>query len=157
MIVAIRRKICTSPSSMVAPQSPRGFEKSDWPTPIQPSYLIGPCNLHYLLFSGIGALLCHHPHCFPSQSQTLFGMGAGSAPILSRSQVTFWAWKYLRLCWREGWGVDVVVLSTFWIIHIGYYNHFYVFSFIRIYLFIYFFNLLNLYSVTRYSLLRYSV
>ena len=29
MIVAIRKKICTSPSSMAAPQSPRGFEESD--------------------------------------------------------------------------------------------------------------------------------
>ena len=36
-----------------------------------------PYNLHYLLFSGIGALLCHHSYCFPSQSQTLFGIGAG--------------------------------------------------------------------------------
>ena len=66
---------------MVAPRSPRGCEKiTIWPTPIT-SYVIGPCNLHYLLFSGIGTLLCHHPHCFPSQSQTLFGMGAGQPPI----------------------------------------------------------------------------
>ena len=44
---------------MVAPQSPRGCEKiTDWPTPIQTSYFIGPYNLHYLLFSGIGTLLC---------------------------------------------------------------------------------------------------
>ena len=81
IIVAIRKKICTSPSSMVAPQSPRGFEKSDRPTPIQTSYFIGPYNLRCLLFSGIGALLCHHPYCFPSQSQTLFGIGAGRPPI----------------------------------------------------------------------------
>ena len=27
---------------MVAPQFPRGFEKSDWPTSIQTSYFIGP-------------------------------------------------------------------------------------------------------------------
>ena len=27
---------------MVAPRFPRGFEKSDWPTPIQTSYFIGP-------------------------------------------------------------------------------------------------------------------
>ena len=57
------------------------FSVSSWlwennRTPIQTSYFIGPCNLHYLLFSGIWALLCHHPHCFPSQSQTLFEMGA---------------------------------------------------------------------------------
>ena len=115
MIVTIRKKICTSPSSMVAPQSPRGFEKSDWPTPIQTSYFIGPYNLHCLLFSGIGALLCHHPYCFPSQSQTLFGIGAGRPPITAVAR-----WKYLRLCWRGGWGggVDVVVLFiflTFWI------------------------------------------
>ena len=42
IIVAIRKKICTSPSPMVAPQFPRGFEKSDWPTSIQTSYFIGP-------------------------------------------------------------------------------------------------------------------
>ena len=29
------------------------------------------------MFSGIGALLCHHPYCFTSQSQTLFGIDAG--------------------------------------------------------------------------------
>ena len=33
-------------------------------TPFQTSYFIGPYNLHHLLFSGIGALLCHHPYCF---------------------------------------------------------------------------------------------
>ena len=60
-----------------------------WPTPIQTSYFIGPCNLHYLLFSGIGALLCHHPHCFPSQSQTLFGMGAGWPPITAIARWLF--------------------------------------------------------------------
>ena len=52
-----------------------------WATPIQTSYLIGPYNLHYRLFSGIGTLLCHNPYCFPSQSQTLFGIGAGRPPI----------------------------------------------------------------------------
>ena len=36
-------------------------------------------NLHYLLFSGIGALLCHHTYCFPSQSQTFFAIGAGQS------------------------------------------------------------------------------
>ena len=41
---------------------------------------IGAYNLHYLLFSGMGALLCHHPYCFPSQSQTLFAIGAGRPP-----------------------------------------------------------------------------
>ena len=51
------------------------------PSPIQTSYFIGAYNLHYLLFSGIGALLCHHPYCFPSQSQTLFGIGAGRPPL----------------------------------------------------------------------------
>ena len=53
----------------------------DWLAPIQTSYFIGPYNLHYLLFSGIGALLCHHPYCFPSQSQTLFGIVAGRPPL----------------------------------------------------------------------------
>ena len=33
----------------------------------------------YCLFSGIGALLCHHPYCLPSQSQTLFGTRCWSA------------------------------------------------------------------------------
>ena len=43
--------------------------------------IIGPYNLHYLLFSLIGALLCHHPYCLPSQSQSLFGIGAGQPEI----------------------------------------------------------------------------
>ena len=46
---------------------------------------IGAYNLHYLLFSGMGALLRHHPYCFPSQSQTLFGIGAGRPPITQPS------------------------------------------------------------------------
>lgn len=50
---------------------------ADWPAPIQISYFIGPYSLHYLLFSGIVALFCHYPYCFPSQSKTLFGIGAG--------------------------------------------------------------------------------
>ena len=41
---------------VVAPWSPRGCEKiTIRPTPIQTSYFLGSCNLHYLLFSGIGA------------------------------------------------------------------------------------------------------
>ena len=72
-----RKPVPHLPPCMVALRAPYGCEKiTIWPTPIQTSYFIGPCNLHYLLFSGIGALLCHHPHCFPSQSQTLFEMGA---------------------------------------------------------------------------------
>ena len=72
------------------------FSVSSWlrensRTPIQTSYFIGPCNLHYLLFSAIGALLCHHPHCFPSQSQTLFGMGAGRPPITAIAR-----WRFRR-------------------------------------------------------------
>ena len=79
-----------------------------------------------------------------------------SAPYNSRNQVTFSARKYLWLCGKGGGGGgDLVVLSTFRNTHIfrdrwrsllGYYNPFYVFSFIRIY----FFNLLNLYPVTRF-------
>ena len=70
------------------------FSGSSWlwennRTPIQTSYFIGPCNLPYLLFSGIEALLCHHPHCFPSQSQTLFGMGAGRPPITAIARWLF--------------------------------------------------------------------
>ena len=49
--------------------------------PSKPLYFIGPYDQHHLLVSGIGALLCHHLHCFPSQSQTLFGIGAGSLLI----------------------------------------------------------------------------
>ena len=45
--------------------------KNDWPERIQTSYFIGPYNLHYLLFPGIGALLCHHPYW-----DSLFGTGA---------------------------------------------------------------------------------
>ena len=45
--------------------------------PSKPLFFIGPYNLHYLLFSRIGASLCHHPYCYPSQSQTVFGIGAG--------------------------------------------------------------------------------
>ena len=62
---------------------PRPYRSSlgDLPAPIQTSYFISSYNLHYLLFSGIGALLCHHPDCFPSQSQTLFGTGAGRPPL----------------------------------------------------------------------------
>ena len=80
--------------------------------------------------------------------------------------MTFSARKYLRLCWREGWGVDVVVLSTFWNTHIfrdwqrsllGYYSHFLCFSFSRIYLFIFLtswiFIPLLVFSLLRYSLL----
>ena len=31
----------------------------------------------FLFFSGIGELLRHHPYCFPSQSQTSFGISGG--------------------------------------------------------------------------------
>ena len=41
-------------------------------------------DLHYLLFSEKGALLCHHPYCFPSQSQTFFAIGAAS-PVKVKS------------------------------------------------------------------------
>ena len=89
IIVAIRKKICTSPSSMHGCSSVSSWLWENNRTPIQTSYFIGPCNLHYLLFSGIGALLCHHPHCFPSQSQTLFGMGAGRPPITAIARWLF--------------------------------------------------------------------
>ena len=96
--MAIRKKRCTSPSSIVAPRSPHVSEKITdcGAAPIQTSYLIGPYNLQYLLFSGIGGFLCHHPYCFPSQSQTLFGIGAVAAPCNSCSQVISSAQKYLR-------------------------------------------------------------
>ena len=91
IIVAIGKKICASPSSMVAPQSPCGCEKiTNWPTPIQTSCFIGPYNLHYLLFSGIGTLLCHHPYYFCSQSsQPLFGIGAGQPKITAVARCLF--------------------------------------------------------------------
>ena len=106
MIVAIRKKMCTSPSSMHGcSRSPHGCEKiTIWPTPIQTSYFIGPCNLHYLLFSAIGALLCHHPHCFPSQSQTLFGMGAGRPPITAIARWLFGRENTLDFAGGRGWG-----------------------------------------------------
>ena len=64
--------------------------KSDWAASIQTSYFIGAYNLHYLLFSGIWALLCHHPYCFPSQSQSLFGIGA-VRPVQTMLELTlFW-------------------------------------------------------------------
>ena len=76
---------------MVASQSPCGCEKiTNWPTPIQTSCFIGPYNLHYLLFSGIGTLLCHHPYYFCSQSsQTLFGIGAGQPKITAVARCLF--------------------------------------------------------------------
>ena len=49
--------------------------------------LSGAYDMHYLLFSGIGVLLCHHPYCFPSQSQSLFGIGAGR-PVQTRLELT---------------------------------------------------------------------
>ena len=55
----------------------------DWPARLQTSYFIGPYNLHYLLFSGIGALLCHHPYCFPSQSQIFIWNRCRSAPKMN--------------------------------------------------------------------------
>ena len=55
-----RKSVPHLPPCMVALRSPCGCEKiTIWPTPIQTSYFIGPCNLHYLLFSGMWALLCH--------------------------------------------------------------------------------------------------
>ena len=127
---------------MVALRSPCGCEKiTIWPTPIQTSYFIGPCNLHYLLFSGIWALLCHHPHCFPSQSQTLFEMGAGRPPITAIARWLFRRENTLDFAGGRG-GVWVRCFKHFLeftyfsrlvkIIIMIYYNHFYVFSFIRI-------------------------
>ena len=85
------------------------FSVSSWlrennRTSIQTSYFIGPCNLHYLLFSGIWALLCHHPHCFPSQSQTLFGMGAGRPPITAIARWLFRRENTLDFAGGRGWG-----------------------------------------------------
>ena len=81
----IRLEICTSPSSMVALRSPRGCQKiTDWPTPIFGSY-----NLHYLLFSGIRELLCHHPYCFSIQSQTLFVIGLGRPKVTAAARWLF--------------------------------------------------------------------
>ena len=67
------------------------FSKTDWSAPIQTSYFTCPYNLHYQLFSGIGALLCHHPYCFPSQSQTLFEIGAGRPSKTMNDSHVGWA------------------------------------------------------------------
>ena len=48
---------------------------------------MGPYNLQYLLFSGIEALLSHYPHCFLSESQILFGIGAGP-PLIREGPLT---------------------------------------------------------------------
>ena len=61
----------------------------DWPALIQNYYFIGPYNLHHLLFSGIGALLCHHLYCSLSQSQTLSGIGAGQPEIWPGADIGF--------------------------------------------------------------------
>ena len=72
---------------------PHQCRKSPWPARFGSSYFIRPYNLHYLLFSEKGALLCHHPYCFPSQSQTLFAIDATSPvkvkSIKSRIPLTF--------------------------------------------------------------------
>ena len=89
---------------------------------------------------------------------------ADSIAINSRSLVTFSARKYLRLCWREGWG-ELTSLFKHLLEYtyfsrlvkrslLGYYNHFYVF----LDLFIYFYSLkifvpLLVFSLPRYLLL----
>ena len=67
------------------------------PAPMQTSYFIGLYNLDSLFFSGIGALLCHHPYCFPSQSQTLFGIGLGRPPsgnIVPTNILVTYIWEF---------------------------------------------------------------
>ena len=101
---------------MVALRSPRGCEKKN---PIdlhlpQTSYFIGPYNLHYLLFSKIEALLCHHPYCFSSQSQIFFGIGAGEQPG------DFFGGKIPSTLLEEGAGglTSLFYKRTFWKTHI---------------------------------------
>ena len=112
--------------------------------------------MHFLLFSGIGELLCHHPYCFPSQSQTLFGIDAGRPPITAVARWLFRRENTFDFAGGRGRRVNVIVWSTFRNTHIfrdwqrsllGYYNHFCVFSFIRIF---FFFNLLNFYPFIRF-------
>ena len=151
---------------MVAPRPPRGCEKiTIWPTPIQTSYFIGPCNLHYLLFSGIEVLLCHHPHCFPSQSQTLLGMGTGRPPItavarwLFRREDTFDFAEGRGGGWRRCFKhfLEYTYFPRLVKIIIRMLQPFFVFSFIRIYLFIFLTSWISIqllvFSLVRYSLL----
>ena len=76
-----------------------------WPATFQTAHFIGPYNLHYLLLSGIGALLCHHPYCFPSQSQIWIGIGAG----LPHYQPVEKACSRERLCIVRKYREDSVV------------------------------------------------
>ena len=168
--MAIRKKICTSPSSMHGCSSVSSWLWENNRTPIQTSYFIGPCNLHYLLFSGIGALLCHHPHCFPSQSQTLFGMGAGWLPITAIARWLFRHENTFDFAGGRGWGLMGVALFG---IHIFFEigkDHYYDIT--TIFMFFLSLGLIDLlsspleflscysfscYSITLYSLLRYSI
>ena len=86
IIVAIRKKICTSPSS------------------------VHGCSSVSLWLWENNHLTYTHPN--------LVWNGCRSALYNSHSQATFSVRKYLWPCWREGWGVDVIVLSTFWNTHI---------------------------------------
>ena len=149
---------------MVAPRSPRGCQKiTDWPTPI-----FGSHNLHYLLFSGIRALLCHHPYCFSSQSQTLFVIGVGRPKVtaaarwLFRRENTFDfpggrdGGRGWRRCFKHFFGIQIFsrlvkvfirILQPFFL-PLGFiYLFFWPLEFFSRYSF-------SRYSVTRYSLLR---
>ena len=134
---------------MVAPRSTRGCEKiTIWPT-IQTSYFIGPCNLHYLLFSGIEALLCHHPHCFPSQSQTLLGMGTGRPPITAVARWLFRRENTFDFAEGRGGGGRRCFKHF---LEYAYFSRLVkiIIRMLQPFLFISFFNLLNFYPVTRF-------
>ena len=121
IIMAIRKKICTSPSSVHGCSS--WLWENNYLT-VHLTYTHPNLLFHWslspalpIVFRDKGivispSLLFCQPITNPDWN------GCRSPPYNSHSQVTFSARKYLRLCWREGWGVDVVVLSTFWNTHI---------------------------------------
>ena len=72
------------------------------------------------------------------------------------NQETSWAGKYPHLCWRVGWGIDVIIIVTHWNTYIlrlkrTLFVICYLFFIIPIVLFIIF------YPVTRYCVTRYCI
>ena len=114
--MAIRKKICTSPSSVHGCSS--WLWENNYLT-VHLTYTHPNLLFHWslspalpIVFRDKGIVIS--PSLLFSQPITNpVWNGCRSPPYNSHSQVTFSARKYLRLCWREGWGVDVVVLSTF--------------------------------------------
>ena len=93
------------------------------------TYFSGPYNLHYLFFSGMGALLCHHPNCFLSKSQTWVEVSCQGhhtltlfktkivhfATLLTTRDLIFWPWFILFHVWNSNFKTDVTMkLVFFW-------------------------------------------